>query len=140
MVETREWHGLGVFDKAVPSWFDNVIEEHGLTEDGKTVKPIFATFCSQSITSPATQTSRLQVDPSGHDRPMFRTEFSRRWPTRRRRSFLLPSIGLIGFAVCAKPIGEFICRFAVPRLSGDAGLQPLFIKLFLSCRMTCSDQ
>ena len=33
------WHGFGVFDKAVSSWFDNVSEEHGLTEDGKTVPP-----------------------------------------------------------------------------------------------------
>jgi hypothetical protein len=30
-------YGLGVFDKAVPSWCDNVSEERGLTEDGKTV-------------------------------------------------------------------------------------------------------
>ena len=27
----------GVFDKAVSSWLDNASEEHGLTEDGKTV-------------------------------------------------------------------------------------------------------
>ena len=32
-------HGFGVFDKAVSSCFDNVFEEHGLTEDGKTVAP-----------------------------------------------------------------------------------------------------
>ena len=33
------WHGFGVFDKAVSSWFDNVSEEHGITEDDKTVPP-----------------------------------------------------------------------------------------------------
>ncbi len=27
--------------KGVSSWFDNVSEEHGLTEDGKTVPPFF---------------------------------------------------------------------------------------------------
>ncbi len=32
-------HGFGVFDKAVASWFDTISEEHGLTEDGKTVAP-----------------------------------------------------------------------------------------------------
>ena len=35
-------HGFGVFDKAVSSWFENISEEHGLTEDGKTVAPIIA--------------------------------------------------------------------------------------------------
>ncbi len=39
-------HGFGVFDKAVSSWFDNVSEEHGLTEDGKTVAP----FSQTSVT------------------------------------------------------------------------------------------
>ena len=29
----------GVFDKAVSSWFDDVSEEHGFTEDGKTLEP-----------------------------------------------------------------------------------------------------
>jgi len=29
----------GDFDKALASWIENVIEEHGLTEDGKTVPP-----------------------------------------------------------------------------------------------------
>ena len=38
------WHGFGVFDKAVSSWFDNVSEEHGLTEDGKTVPPFLRIF------------------------------------------------------------------------------------------------
>ena len=38
-METRGYHGFGVFDKAVSSWFNNVFEEHGLTEDGKTVPP-----------------------------------------------------------------------------------------------------
>ena len=38
-VETRGCHGFGVFDKAVSSWFENVSEEHGLTEVGKTVPP-----------------------------------------------------------------------------------------------------
>ena len=33
------WHGFGVFDKAVSSWFDSVSEDHGLTEDGKTLPP-----------------------------------------------------------------------------------------------------
>ncbi len=31
----------GVFDKAVSSWFGNASDEHGLTEDGKTVAPLF---------------------------------------------------------------------------------------------------
>ena len=37
----------GVFDKAVSSWFVNVSEEHGLTEDGRAVAPIFAAFRSK---------------------------------------------------------------------------------------------
>ena len=38
-------HGFGVFDKAVSSWFDNVSQvHHGLTDDGKTVPPIFVVF------------------------------------------------------------------------------------------------
>ena len=37
--QNSEWHGFGVFDKVVSSWFNNVPEEHGLTEDGKTVPP-----------------------------------------------------------------------------------------------------
>ena len=41
---TRGWHGFGVFDKTVSSWFDNVPEEHGLTEDGKTLPPFFRPF------------------------------------------------------------------------------------------------
>ena len=60
-----EWHGFGVFDKAVASWFDNVSEKYGLTEDGKTVAPLFADFCSKSIAFPSTQTSHLQVASSG---------------------------------------------------------------------------
>ncbi len=32
-------HGFGVFDEAVFSWLDDGTEEHGLTEDGKTVAP-----------------------------------------------------------------------------------------------------
>ena len=47
-VETWGWHGFGVFDKAVSSCLDNVSEEHGLTEDGKTVPPIGAALCSKS--------------------------------------------------------------------------------------------
>ncbi len=39
----------GVFDKAVSSWFDHLSEEHGLTEDGKTVAPFPLIFSSQSI-------------------------------------------------------------------------------------------
>ncbi len=38
------WHGFGVFDKAVASWFDNTNDKHGLTEDGKTVAPIIVAF------------------------------------------------------------------------------------------------
>ncbi len=36
-VETQGCHGFGVLDKAMSSWFDNLSEEHGLTEHGKTV-------------------------------------------------------------------------------------------------------
>ena len=32
-------HGFGVFGKAGSSWLDKVSEEHGLTENGKTVAP-----------------------------------------------------------------------------------------------------
>ena len=39
VVESRGCNGFGVFDKAVSSWIDNVSEEHGLTEDSKTVAP-----------------------------------------------------------------------------------------------------
>ncbi len=42
--KTRGWHSFGVFDKAVSSWCDNLPEEHGLTEDGKTVPPFFLPF------------------------------------------------------------------------------------------------
>ncbi len=35
-------HGFGVFDKAVSSSMDNVSEVHGLTENGKTVPPLFS--------------------------------------------------------------------------------------------------
>ena len=42
--ENRGWHGFGIFDKAVSLWFGNVPEEHGLTEDGKTVPPFFRPF------------------------------------------------------------------------------------------------
>ena len=38
--------GFGVFDTAVPSGFDKAFKEHGLTEDGKTVAPIFVAFCA----------------------------------------------------------------------------------------------
>ena len=38
------YHGFGVFDKAVSSLFDNVFEEHGITEDGKTVAPFSRRF------------------------------------------------------------------------------------------------
>ena len=55
------YHGFGVFDKAVSSWFDNVSEEHGLTEDGKTVPPTIAAFCIKNTLSPATLTIYLQV-------------------------------------------------------------------------------
>ena len=40
-------HGLTVFGKAVSSIVDNVSEEHGLTEDGKTVAPMIVAFCSK---------------------------------------------------------------------------------------------
>ena len=39
--------------KGVSSWFDNVSEEHGLTEDGKTVAPIFMAFGSKSRSTSA---------------------------------------------------------------------------------------
>jgi hypothetical protein len=45
----------------VSSWFHNVFEEHGLTEDGKTLVPFFAVFCSTTTSSPATQITHLQV-------------------------------------------------------------------------------
>ena len=41
--ETQGWHGFVVFDKAVSSSFGNVPNEHGLTEDGKTVPPFSLT-------------------------------------------------------------------------------------------------
>ena len=41
--ETQGWHGFGVFDKAVSSWVDDMPNEHGLTEDGKTVPPFSLT-------------------------------------------------------------------------------------------------
>ena len=68
-VETRGRHGFGVFDKAVSSWFDNVSEEHGLTEDGKTVPPIIRAFFSKNTTSQVAQTSNLRVVSSGRPRP-----------------------------------------------------------------------
>ena len=37
-------HGVEVFDKDVSSWLDNISEEHGLTEDGKTVALIVGSF------------------------------------------------------------------------------------------------
>jgi hypothetical protein len=40
-----------VFDKAVSSWCENACEEHGLTEDGKTVAPTIKAFCSLSISA-----------------------------------------------------------------------------------------
>ncbi len=49
--QTARWHGFTVFGKAVSSSFDNVSEEHGLTEDGKTVPPVIAAFCSISTSS-----------------------------------------------------------------------------------------
>ena len=52
---------IAVFDKAVSSWFDNASEEHGLTEDGKTVAPIFVAFCSKSRSPAADSACRLQV-------------------------------------------------------------------------------
>ena len=67
------WHGLGVFDKAVSSWFDNMSEEHGLTEDGKTVAP-FSRLISQTET---TQKSRKVPH-----------RWFRQLPTTRRAWFL----------------------------------------------------
>ena len=63
------FHGFGVFDKAVSSWLDNASEEHGLTEDGKTVAPLFATFCLNSTSSLATHTSHLRDDSPGMSSP-----------------------------------------------------------------------
>ncbi len=50
----------GAFDKAVSSWFDNASEEHGLTDDGKTVAPILTALRFKIATSRAMQTSRHQ--------------------------------------------------------------------------------
>ena len=64
-----ECHGFGVFDKPVPSLFNNVFEEHGLPEDGKTVAPFIETFCSKSISAPAARTSNPQFVSSRHPCP-----------------------------------------------------------------------
>ena len=58
-------HGLGVFDKAVSSQCDNDIEEHGLTEDGKTVAP-FSESCEvgNHIDSAARLEPRLPKEPA----------------------------------------------------------------------------
>ena len=50
----------GVFDKAVSSGCGNAFEEHGLTEDGKTVAPIIEAFCSRSMSADEAQTSHPQ--------------------------------------------------------------------------------
>ncbi len=42
----------GVFDKAVSSSFDNLSEEHGLTEDGKTVAPFSGRFVPNAQSLP----------------------------------------------------------------------------------------
>ena len=55
----------GVFDKALSSWIDNVPEEHGLTEDGKTVAPFFIAFCSKRTSAPETRSSKRQLVSSG---------------------------------------------------------------------------
>ena len=54
-------HGFGVFDKAVASLFDGVLEDHGLTKDGKTVAPLFADFCSKWNSLLSTHVASLQV-------------------------------------------------------------------------------
>ena len=51
---------------------DNVFEEHGLTEDGKTVAPIFTDFCSKITLSLISQTYWLQVVSLGPPRPFGR--------------------------------------------------------------------
>ena len=47
------YHGFGVFDKAVSSCFDNVSEEHGLTEDGNTVPPFSPISVPKGASPPA---------------------------------------------------------------------------------------
>ena len=49
-------HGFEVFDKAVSSWLDDASEEHGLTEDGKTVPPIYQYIPFQTHFVPRNET------------------------------------------------------------------------------------
>ncbi len=42
----------GVFDKVASSWRDNAFENHGLTEDGKTVAPIIEAFVPKAFPLP----------------------------------------------------------------------------------------
>ena len=44
-------HGFGVFDMAVSSWFDNMSEDYGFTEDGKTAIPDPKTQSGSATTS-----------------------------------------------------------------------------------------
>ncbi len=63
--------GFGVFDKAVSLWFDIGFEEHGLTEDGKTLAPFFTDFFIKSTSSPVIQTVQLDVVSSDRNCPIF---------------------------------------------------------------------
>ncbi len=79
-------HGFGVFDKAVSSWFEDASEEHGFTEDGKTVAYMISAFCSKSTASPAMRTSHTQFARSGQPRPPDRiSSHSERLIPRRHR-------------------------------------------------------
>ena len=64
-------HGFGVLDKAVSSWFDNVPEEHRLTEDGKTVAPVSWISIPKELRPTATQTSHHQAVLSCQDEPII---------------------------------------------------------------------
>ena len=57
----------GVFDTAMSSFFENAFEEHGLTEDGKTVAPVIEAYRSKSIcAAAAARTPHPQVVSSHH--------------------------------------------------------------------------
>ena len=79
-------HGFGVFDKAVSSWFEDASEEHGFTEDSKTVAPFISACCFKSTSSTATQISHRRLAKSGQPRPPDRiSSHSERLIPRRHR-------------------------------------------------------
>ncbi len=108
------YHGLGIFDKAVSSSFDNISEERGLTEDGKAVAP----FSRISVTKSLRSSQRINlIFRSFHQTGVGRR---RKWQFFPVRHFMieLPAERHVGFddALCFVQVGSGVLHIKANRV------------------------